>query len=89
MDPEKRIENAPNYEDVDEITVIDEHTISFRLALPMSFLDYMTMRFCRAFLQEDMQESAFFPQSHRHRHINWKAGVGRRSHWLRNEAYLR
>lgn len=31
MDPENGSENAPNYEDVEEITVIDDSTVSFRL----------------------------------------------------------
>lgn len=29
MDPENGSENAPNYEDVQEITVVDDHTVSF------------------------------------------------------------
>ncbi|MFR9073624.1 MAG: ABC transporter substrate-binding protein [Blautia sp.] len=29
MDPENGSENAPNYEDVEEINVIDDHTVSF------------------------------------------------------------
>ena len=31
MDPENESENAPNYEDVEEITVIDDYTIALRL----------------------------------------------------------
>ena len=31
MDPENESENAPDYEDVEEITVIDDYTIAFRL----------------------------------------------------------
>ena len=63
MDPENGSENAPNYEDVEEITVIDEHTISFKLTAPnVAFLDYMTMAVLPKHLLEgeDMQESAFF-----------------------------
>ena len=63
MDPENGSENAPNYEDVEEITVMDEHTISFRLAAPnIAFLDYMTMAVLPEHLLagEDMQESDFF-----------------------------
>lgn len=63
MDPENGSENAPNYEDVEEITVLDDHTISFRLAAPnIAFLDYMTMAVLPKHLLEgeDMQESAFF-----------------------------
>ena len=44
MDPENGSENAPNYEDVQSIDVIDDHTIAFHLDAPnVAFLDYMTM----------------------------------------------
>ena len=44
MDPDNGSENAPNYEDVEEIDVIDDYTISFKLDAPnVAFLDYMTM----------------------------------------------
>lgn len=63
MDPENGSENAPNYEDVEEITIVDEYTVSFRLAAPnVAFLDYMTMAVLPAHLLagEDMQTSDFF-----------------------------
>ena len=63
MDPENGSENAPNYEDVEEITVIDDHTVAFRLAAPnVAFLDYMTMAVLPRHLLEgeDMQTSGFF-----------------------------
>ena len=63
MDPENGSENAPNYEDVEEITVIDGHTISFQLTAPnVAFLDYMTMAILPEHLLEgeDMQTSDFF-----------------------------
>lgn len=63
MNPENGSENAPNYEDVEEITVIGEHTVSFRLSAPnAAFLDYMTMSILPKHLLEgqDMQESDFF-----------------------------
>lgn len=63
MDPENASENAPNFEDVEEITVTDEHTVSFRLSAPnVAFLDYMTMAVLPAHLLagEDMQTSDFF-----------------------------
>ena len=63
MGPDNGSENAPNYEDVQEITVLDEHTVSFRLAEPnAAFLEYMTMAILPQHLLEgeDMQESAFF-----------------------------
>ena len=63
MDPENASENAPNYEDVEEITVADDHTVSFRLSAPnVAFLDYMTMAVLPEHLLvgEDMQTSDFF-----------------------------
>ncbi|MDO4475755.1 MAG: ABC transporter substrate-binding protein [Lachnospiraceae bacterium] len=63
MDPENGAENAPNYEDVEEITVIDPYTVSFKLSAPnYAFLEYMTMAILPKHLLEgeDMQESDFF-----------------------------
>ena len=63
MDPDNGSENAPNYEDVEEINVIDDYTIEFRLSAPnVAFLDYMTMAVLPKHLLEgeDMQESDFF-----------------------------
>ena len=63
MDPENGSENAPNYEDVQEITVVDDHTVSFKLDAPnAAFLDYMTMAVLPKHLLEgeDMQTSDFF-----------------------------
>lgn len=63
MNPENGSENAPNYEDVEEITVADDYTITFRLAAPnAAFLDYMAMAVLPEHLLsgEDMQESDFF-----------------------------
>lgn len=61
--PENGSENAPNYEDVEEITVVDDNTITFRLAAPnVAFLDYMTMAVLPRHLLEgeNMQEADFF-----------------------------
>ena len=63
MNPENGSENAPNYEDVEEIDVVDAHTVSFQLSAPnAAFLDYMTMAILPEHLLagEDMQESDFF-----------------------------
>ena len=63
MDPENGSENAPNYEDVQEITVTDDQTVSFKLAEPnVAFLEYMTMAILPEHLLkgENMQESDFF-----------------------------
>ena len=63
MNPENGSENAPNYEDVEEITVVDPYTVSFRLAEPnYAFLEYMTMAILPKHLLEgeNMQESDYF-----------------------------
>ena len=63
MDPENGSENAPNFEDVEQITVPDDQTVVFHLAAPnAAFLDYMTMAVLPQHLLagEDMQTSDFF-----------------------------
>lgn len=63
MNPENASENAPNYEDVQQIAIIDDYTISFQLAAPnAAFIDYMTIAILPEHLLagEDMQTSAFF-----------------------------
>ena len=63
MNPENGSENAPNYEDVEEITVLDDHTVAFKLKeTNAAFPEYMTMAVLPKHLLEgeDMQESAFF-----------------------------
>lgn len=63
MNPENESENAPNFEDVEAITVVDDHTITFRLSAPnVAFVDYMTMAVLPKHLLEgeDMQSSDFF-----------------------------
>ena len=63
MDPDNGSENAPNYEDVEEITVPDPYTVVFRLSAPnYAFLEYMTMAILPKHLLEgeDMQQSDFF-----------------------------
>lgn len=63
MDPENGSENAPNYEDVEEITVPDDKTVEIRLSEPnAAFPEYMTMAVLPKHLLEgeDMQESDFF-----------------------------
>ncbi len=63
MDSENGSENAPNYEDVEEIIITDEQTISFHLSAANSaFLEYMTMPILPKHLLEgeNMQESDFF-----------------------------
>lgn len=63
MNPDNGSENAPNFEDVEVISVIDEKTIRFQLREPnVAFLDYMTMAVLPKHLLEgeDMQTSDFF-----------------------------
>ena len=63
MDEANGSENAPNYEDVAAITVIDEHTVAFTLsAVNTAFLEYMTMPVLPRHLLEgeDMQTADFF-----------------------------
>lgn len=63
MNPDNGSENAPDFEDIKEIRVIDELTISFVLYAPnVAFLDYMTMAVLPQHLLkgEDMQTSDFF-----------------------------
>ncbi|MDE8682221.1 ABC transporter substrate-binding protein, partial [Blautia schinkii] len=63
MDPENGSENAPNYEYVEEINVVDDHTVEFKLEdKNVAFLDYMTMAVLPKHLLEgvDMQTSDFF-----------------------------
>ena len=63
MDPDNGSENAPNYEDVTDITVIDDHTVSFTLStVNTAFLEYMTMAILPQHLLEgeNMQTSDFF-----------------------------
>ncbi len=63
MDPENGAENAPNYEDVEEITVVDPYTVAFKLTAPnYAFLEYMTMAILPEHLLagENMQESDYF-----------------------------
>ena len=63
MDEANESENAPNFEDVKEITVVDDHTVSFALKEPdVAFLDYMTMPILPEHLLagKNMQEDEFF-----------------------------
>ena len=92
MDPDNGSENAPNYEDVEEITVVDEYTVLFKLAAPnVAFLDYMALAVLPQHLLagEDMQESAFF-RSHvgtgPYKLESWEEGQA--IVLTRNEAYF-
>lgn len=63
IDPDNGSENAPNYEDVVSINVIDDLTVAFTLDAPnAAFLDYMTMAILPEHLLngEDMQTASFF-----------------------------
>lgn len=61
--PENESEIFSNYEDVEEITVVDDHTISFKLKAPnVAFPEYMTIGILPKHLLEgeNMQESDYF-----------------------------
>ncbi|MEG2594953.1 MAG: ABC transporter substrate-binding protein [Ruthenibacterium sp.] len=63
MNPDNGSENAPNFEDVESITVTDAQTVSFKLSAPnVAFIDYMAMAILPKHLLEgeDMQSSEFF-----------------------------
>lgn len=63
MNPENESEVFSNYEDVEEITVVDEDTVSFRLsALNVAFPEYMSIGILPRHLLEgeSMQESDYF-----------------------------
>ncbi len=65
MNPDNESENAPNYEDVESIEVIDENTIKFTLSEPnYSFLEYMSMAVLPKHLLEgeDPHTSSYFFQ---------------------------
>ena len=65
MDPDNGSENAPNYEDVQEITVTDDQTIAFKLAEPnVAFLEYMTMAILPVLPGKDHNISHGFPDLH-------------------------
>ncbi len=93
MDPENASENAPNYEDVEEITVTDDHTVSFRLSAPnVAFLDYMTMAVLPEHLLagEDMQTSDFFRApvgTGPYKMENWD--MGQAIVLIKNESYFK
>ena len=92
MDPENGSENAPNYEDVEEIAVIDDHTVVFKLSAPnAAFLDYMAIAMLPRHLLEgeDMQTSDFFRHpvgTGPYRLESWETGQA--ITLVKNEAYF-
>lgn len=90
--PENNSENAPNYEEVEKITIIDAHTVSFTLsAVNMAFLEYMTMPVLPKHLLEgeDWQESDFFRApvgTGPYKFENWD--VGQSISMVKNEDYF-
>lgn len=63
MNPDNESENAPNYEDVEAIEVIDDNTIKFMLSAPnYAFLEYMSMAILPKHLLEgeDVHTSSYF-----------------------------
>lgn len=92
MDPENGSENMPNYEEVENITVLGDYEIVFTLSEPnFAFLDYMTMsilpQHCLA--GEDMWESDFFRApigTGPYKLESWD--VGQSINMVRNEEYF-
>lgn len=63
MDPDNESEIFSNYEDVEKITVKDDHTIAFKLKAPnVAFLEYMTIGILPEHLLagKDMQSDGYF-----------------------------
>lgn len=76
QDPKNESENASNYEDVEKITVVDDHTVKFQLAEPnYAFLDYMTMGHPAQAPAggQGFADRRLLPPSHRHRPL--QAGI--------------
>lgn len=93
MDPGNGSENAPNFEDVEQIDILDGHTVAFRLAAPnVAFLDYMAMAVLPKHLLsgENMQESDFFRSpigTGPYRLAGWDAGQA--ITLVKNEGYFK
>ncbi len=93
MDSENGSENRSDFEDVKEITVIDAHTVCFKLSAPnAAFLDYMAMPILPKHLVsgEDMQESDFFRSpvgTGPYKLESWD--VGQAITLIKNEAYFK
>ena len=93
MDPDNGSENAPNYEDVTDITIIDDHTVSFTLsAVNTAFLEYMTMAILPKHLLEgkDLQTDDYFRHpigTGSYKLASWEAGQAITLE--RNESYFR
>lgn len=63
MDPENGSDNAANFEDIEEIKVLDKHEVAFKLKAPnQAFLGYMVMPILphKLLEGENMQDSKFF-----------------------------
>ena len=80
MDPANESENAPDYEDIESIEVIDEHTVTFHLSnVNTAFLEYMTKPVMPKHLLEgeDWQTSDFFRApvgTGPYKFVSWDAG---------------
>lgn len=98
MDPKNESENASNYEDVEKITVVDDHTVQFQLSAPnYAFLDYMTMAILPKHLLEgkDMQTDDYFRHpigTGPYQLRSWDAGqaitLARNEHYFRGKANI-
>lgn len=92
MDPDNGSENAPNYAEVKEITVVSDTEITFALSEPnYAFLDYMTMSILpeHCLTGEDMWESDYFKKpigTGPYRLSQWD--VGQSITLTKNESYF-
>ena len=81
MDPANESENAPDYEDIESIEVIDENTVAFHLSnVNTAFLEYMTRPVMPKHLLEgeDWQTSDFFRApvgTGPYKFVSWDAGL--------------
>ena len=92
MNPDNGSENMPNYEEIQNITVLGEHEIAFTLSEPnFAFLDYMTMSILpqHCIVGEDLWESDFFRNpigTGPYKLESWD--VGQSINMVRNEDYF-
>ncbi len=90
--PDNGSENYPNYEEISQINILNDHEIAFVLSEPnYAFLDYMTMSILPQHLLEgeDMWESDFFKKpvgTGPYRLESWD--VGQAITMVKNEAYF-
>lgn len=92
MNPDNGSENMPNYEEIQNITILNAHEITFTLSEPnFAFLDYMTMSILpqHCLEGEDLWESDYFRHpigTGPYKLDSWD--VGQSINMVRNEDYF-